>query len=266
METKNIKNKLLDYIEGSLPDNEMLEVKQAIKQDDALFREYDELRIVMEGMDKSPKLDSPEAVGMDFYKMLEGEKEKQKLGALGSTFQVIKNTWNGSITLKIAASVALFLMGYFIDKQIEVKDIQTTEIAQMREEIESTKTLVMLTLLKQQSASERIKAIGYTYDFENADSRVVDALISTLKDDKNVNVRLAATEALAHFAHNPKVVNALLETLPEQTDPEIQIIIIDLLVKMNETRARQPIETLLNEQELIDIVRSKAQEGVSKLL
>ncbi|MBX2841621.1 MAG: HEAT repeat domain-containing protein [Flammeovirgaceae bacterium] len=270
MDNENLKEKLVDFIEGKLSPQEETEIQHLLAKDEELFKEYDQLRIVLESLDNSREIVPDPALSENFYEMLSEEKTKQAsanhLGKFSVVYNSARSIWKNHLLVRIAASITIFLAGYILDKNIQVKQIQTTEIASLKEELESTKTLVMLSLLKQESASDRLQAVNISYEIEEADNQIITALINTLKTDTNDNVRLAACEALGHYIGNPLVINALVATLTQQQDPEIQLVIIALLVKSKEKRAIPQIKTLLETQEVIQTVRNKANEGIGQLL
>jgi len=73
------------------------------------------------------------------------------------------------------------------------------------------KQMVMLSLLKQQSASERLRGVNWSYQIEQPDEQVLSALLRALDSDPNVNVRLAAVDALQQFARRALVKKGLLD-------------------------------------------------------
>ena len=80
-----------------------------------------------------------------------------------------------------------------------------------------------------------------------------------------MNVRLAACQALARFENEPDVRDALIQSLQIQTDPNIQITLIEILVAIKEKRAVVEMKRLAQNQQLLDVVRLKAKEGISRL-
>ena len=127
------------------------------------------------------------------------------------------------------------------------------------------KQLVMLSLLENQSASERIRAVSYAEALPGLDPAVRDALIRTLDGDQNLNVRLAAAEALGRFPGNEAVRQALIGALERQPDPMLQITLIHLLVNMEEKRAARSIEKLIRRDSTPEVVRSLARKGLNAL-
>ncbi len=63
--------------------------------------------------------------------------------------------------------------------------------------------LVALSLLQQQNASDRLRGVNYAYRVEQSDPQVLSALLTTLDHDSNVNVRLAAVDAVRNFTDSP---------------------------------------------------------------
>jgi hypothetical protein len=76
---------------------------------------------------------------------------------------------------------------------------------------------MVLTLISQSSATDRLKAVGYTSELLQADERVIKALLFTLNHDENVNVRLVAVEALSRFAADPGVREGLVRSIAQQS-------------------------------------------------
>ncbi len=167
-------------------------------------------------------------------------------------------------SLRIAAGVALmigsFAAGYiYNNKGGEIPIAQSTPERAMRETLQFQQ--VSLT-----SASERIDAVNQSLKLEELDKELIQLLINTLNFDDNVNVRLAACQALARFESEPAVREGLMQSLKIQTDPTIQITLIELLVMMKEKRASETLEQIAKDKAVMDVVRMKAEEGVATLI
>ena len=123
----------------------------------------------------------------------------------------------------------------------------------------------MFTLLKEDSASVRIKAVNYATEMSNPDQQVIGALISTLNHDKNVNVRLASLYSLAKFSDIQAVRDSLVSSLPKQAEPIIQIVMINLLTENKESKAVKPIEEILSNRNTLPAVKDIARKGLKTL-
>lgn len=116
------------------------------------------------------------------------------------------------------------------------------------------------------SASERIKLISKVSGQIGAGKDVIGSLIQSLNNDNNVNVRLAAAQALYQYAEIPEVRLALVQSLQFQDNPNMQVTLIDMLVKLHEKRALQPMQVMLLRKDLNPIVRFKLIAGIGVLL
>ncbi len=124
---------------------------------------------------------------------------------------------------------------------------------------------ILSARFEQASASERIKLIRTEYDKSGENRGMEQVLIQAMNNDDNVNVRLAAAEALFHFRSDPGVRKALIRSLANQTDPNVQITLIDMLVKMHEKNAITEMRVLLLKKDLNPVVRYKLEDGVGAL-
>jgi len=87
-----------------------------------------------------------------------------------------------------------------------------------------------------------------------------------MNTDDNINVRVAAVEALGNFASNDRVRKALIESLGNQEFPAVQLKLITLMVQLQEKRAVEPLQNIINNNEVIPAVKDEAQYGIFKLM
>lgn len=172
------------------------------------------------------------------------------------------STWG----LRLAASVTLLVLGFAggVAYNNWRSDQASTHLANSAPALEMKKVLAFEQLPKT-SASERIQAVNQSYELSEADQAITQLLVNTLNFDANVNVRLAACQALARFENEPDVRDALIQSLQIQTDPNIQITLIEVLVAIKEKRAVDEMKRLVQNQQLLDVVRLKAKEGIVRL-
>ncbi|NJO91693.1 MAG: HEAT repeat domain-containing protein [Chloroflexia bacterium] len=122
-----------------------------------------------------------------------------------------------------------------------------------------------INLLKNESASQRIKAVNYTEEIQSPSNETIEALINTLETDPSSNVRLAAVYSLSRFKSNKLVKEAFINTLNKQDDPMVQIVIINLLVEMEDVNAVEKLKELLKNKDLHEEVKTQAELGVKIL-
>ena len=73
---------------------------------------------------------------------------------------------------------------------------------------------------------------------------------------------MAAANALTKFANHPLVRNAYLEALKNQKEPSIQITLINILIDIQENRAKILLEEILKEDNNLPVVKEMAKEGI----
>ncbi|MEM9830682.1 MAG: HEAT repeat domain-containing protein [Bacteroidota bacterium] len=169
--------------------------------------------------------------------------------------------WSG----RIAASVAIGLVG-FLGGIWYGQEKTSDEVVALREEFQNMRQTMLLAQLQQASASERIQAIQTSQTTETDNQEVSEALLLTVGTDPNVNVRLAAIEALNTYSEEGKVRTALAQILNEQDHPLVQIAIINQLVIWDEKEAVLELQKLVQSDQVNEIVKQQAEIGISQLL
>jgi len=119
----------------------------------------------------------------------------------------------------------------------------------------------MLSLLQDPSASQRIRAVAYTDEMSNVDRKVIDALFTTLNVDPNVNVRLAALEALVKLSDKPQVREGLVRSISLQESPLMQSAMADAMVKLREKSSVESLQKLLNKKDLNQMVKHNIEKS-----
>lgn len=143
---------------------------------------------------------------------------------------------------------------------------QGQEIQEMHAGVQEQKQTMMLAMLDNPLASERMKAVNYTSDLKEVDKRVIDALLATLNNDPNVNVRLVTLEALAALGNHPEARAGLIKSISTQDSPVIQLAIADVMLKLQEKGSISSFKQLLKQKDLDDEVRQKVKETITKLI
>jgi hypothetical protein len=166
--------------------------------------------------------------------------------------------------IRIAAGVALVLGSFGAGYYSSHRSPAMSFVENSHET--AIKETLKFEQVNQKSASERIDAVNQSLKLKKLDQDLIQLLINTLNFDDNVNVRLAACQALARFENEALVREGLIQSLKIQTDPNVQITLIELLVLIKEKRASQTLEQLSQDNTTMDVVRLKAQEGASKLI
>lgn len=139
------------------------------------------------------------------------------------------------------------------------------EIARLREEVASTRAMVALSLLQQQSATERLRGIDYSGRLASMEPEIVAALLQAVDHDASVNVRLAAIDALSRAAGDPNVLRSLTTSLPRQDSPMVQAALVDYLADAHDRQAVDALRELDAEPMLNPAVRMRTQLALRQL-
>jgi anti-sigma factor RsiW len=183
-----------------------------------------------------------------------------------------KPSWNFIEWLRspfgaVAWSAAILLVGLYAGAQISnrTKPVQSDEIASLHAEVTSMRQLVALSMLQQQSASERLQGVSWSTREDHLDPQVQLALMHTLRSDGSVDVRLAALDALSRHAGQPQVRKGVLEALQEQQSPLVQVALIDQLTEWRDPDVAKRLRMLEQTPNLNPAVKQRAEWALAKL-
>ena len=167
-------------------------------------------------------------------------------------------------SLLAAAAAAVLVVGVTIGRQNATPAIDP-QLAMLRDELRDMRQMVTLSLLQQQSASERLKGVSFTSRIERPGGEVTLALLDALMHDPNVNVRLATIDALKRFAGSEQVRHGAIEALASQTSPLVQIALIDFVVEANGRDAADTLRRLSLDPMLDQAVRGRATKALQQI-
>ncbi|MFN8059819.1 MAG: HEAT repeat domain-containing protein [Vicinamibacterales bacterium] len=172
-----------------------------------------------------------------------------------------------SVAMRSMAAVAAaaligmaFLGGMLVNRRQTAPNLDA-----LHHEVQTMRQMLALSLLQQQSANERLRGLSVTAQLDRPDDAVLTALVATLASDPNVNVRLSAVDALKSFGAEVRVRDGLLDALPRQQSPLVQIALIDSLVDMGERRAVGVFRRLAVDEQANQAVRARAAEALQQL-
>lgn len=242
-----IQEKLIDFLDQSLSEQEMKEIQDCIDQHEECAQELEDMKKLFFDMSEEEMEQPSDSLRMNFEEMLSEEKAKQAPKVINLQE---RTSWKSYI--RVAASILIVASAFAIGTLVG-NDPNDREIERV------------LATIENESASQRIAALNRSEDIQTTDRRVLQAFIDRLLYDKKPSVRLAAVEALAKFASEEMVKVALLKALEKDTDPAIQIELIQALVKIEEKRALTPMKNLLNNEEVPEYVKKEIQYNIYSL-
>ncbi len=214
-----------------------------------------------------PEPDEPK-MQADFQAMLAGYQRAQHsspspLEWLRGWFEM---AWISPLAGRLAFGLVMLLLGWGAGYWFAPRTDGPAPAARVVSAGESGRQDMVLTLISHSSATDRLKAVGYTNELQQADERVIKALLFTLNHDENVNVRLVTVEALFRFAADPVVREGLVRSIPQQESPLVQIALADAMVALHEKQSVVPLRELLRRQGTDEYVKEKLESSIRVLL
>jgi len=175
--------------------------------------------------------------------------------------------WLRPAVAGVMAALALLVVGFSAGRYGTSASAPQpqAQLAEMRTELAGMRQLVVLSMLQQQSATERLQGVSYSTQDAHSDPQILAALVHTLRYDASVDVRLAALDALSRHGNQPQVRTGLLDALQPQQSPLVQIALIDLLVELHDAGARDQLQRFQQDLHLDPSVRQRAAWALSKL-
>lgn len=255
-----VEEKIMDYLEDNLTDAERLALAAHLRQCPNCRTALEQTTNFLKLTDSIKwELPSP-ALRQSFDSMLEEEKKIQPIKPAASVIGIYRKN-----ILRVAAVLLLVAGSYWIGTH---SSDQTADnrISKMEEQLQEMKTEMTLALLNNPSASKRIQAVNYSEELQVPDKKLLQAIISRLHHDDNVNVRMAAAEALWKFREEELVKQALIKSLETEKNPDVQILVIQFLSETQEKRAVQPMKKLLVQPDLEPYVKDQLTNGLKRII
>jgi hypothetical protein len=246
----------------SLSSAEEIELEAHLGSCQACREEAGRLEILWRNLGAVRSSDEPDSsLRVRFYETLAAYRDGASAGSGG------RMRWN--LAGQIAAGIALLLGGLGLGYNWRSSQNASAELTQLRGEVGTMRQLVALSLMQQQSASERLRGVSWAYQVEPPDTEVLKALVAAVNHDPNVNVRLAAVDALRPYASSPATrpmtADAAIEALSHETEPIVQVALIDLLVDLKLKPAEQTLRRVASDASADAGVRERAHWALERI-
>jgi anti-sigma factor RsiW len=271
MNCEEIGELLPDYLQGRLSSDDAGVVEKHLSQCAACGEEaalWKKLALLSEEQ-PSPAMESRFKAMLESYQ--EGRWEKTSLAAENRKIPVPMLWGLGNWRQLPAAGIVwacLFLVcGYFIGKHADrgTDAAAQAQINEMRQELGATRQMVALSMLQQQSASQRLEGVSWSTRLPEPDPKVMSALLHTVRFDNSVDVRLAALDALGRYADRPEVRRELVDVLQTTQSPMVQVALIDLLVDLHDKSAVPQFKKFQQDPHVNPTVKKRVDWGIQQL-
>lgn len=229
-----------DYLAGRMTRDEAREFEQSLDGDDRSAIE------VWEKLGELPMERPSPAVRQRFQQILQRESRP-------------KMQW-----IPWAMAAALFAGGFFAGR-ITPSLNPPEDVTALRQEVRTLREAVIVSMLRQDSASDRLRGVQTSTTLNRPEPEVTAALMETLRRDPNVNVRLAAVDALKRLGSDASVRADLAGSLSAGDSPLVQIALIDAIVDLRDRKAAPALRQLGASSEVDKLVKERAKLALERI-
>ncbi len=262
MNCKEIKHFIADYQDNNLSHGTKILVEKHIENCLSCSQIYQEFDLLIDAINQVQEELPDNDLELSFNKML--AKEELALKMSKSIVLKPKNKAYKSV-LHVAAALLLMISCYLLGNY-NGNVSNAKEIAALEQEKTEMQTIATLSLLENESASKRLQAVSYAKAIAKPDNEILKVLIAKMNNDKRTNVRLAAANALAKFAENTSVRQALVKALETEENVNMQIELIQVLVDIQEKRAIPAMQKLLQNTETPTYVKDQINSELKQII
>lgn len=257
----------MEYLSDSLDEIERQEFERFISGHPEYQEQFDRLSETWGRLDLMRATEPSERMDDRFFTMLQEEIGK----AEGSRPK--RQPWWSSLSAvlwkpQVAYGLLLLVIGLGFGYLIKIdnsKAIPETKVVD-NQEMQEVREQLVLTLLEQPSANKRLQGISEVNNIQKIDDKVIGALLQTLNNDTNVNVRLAAIESLTNYLDNPTVREGLVQSIVKQDSPIVQVTLANLMVALQEKESIEPFKTLMRTKDLDTSVKQKLESSIKSII
>lgn len=252
------------YLQGTLTDQEQRELNKLVDSGEIDLLDIKEMESLYKRMDTIDVPEPSPSLSLRFYNMLE-EKKQQR-----SNWPDSLNRWLDRLRAQfrihyLAYAFSIFIVGLLIGDLYAPISKQDEQVERLSTQVNQLREMMMISLLDDSSPIERLKAVNISNEIRSVDSRVTEALLHTLNNDSNINVRLAAVEALVRHGSNPEVRRGLVNSITRQESPIVQSALADAMLQLQEPQSVDEFKKLLDQNELDSTVRNKLENTIAAL-
>lgn len=272
MECKKYREKFTAFLTDTLNQTERSDIENHLEGCADCRKEFEAVRKIWDLMGEIPQPEPSESMRTNFDAMLTTFREVSviKRNPTADWINKIHDYWVLQAQPRLAFNLLLVAAGmfggYILHQPDQSAISYNQKIDSLSSQVSEVKQVMMLSLLNDPSASQRIRAVSYTDEISNVDLKVIAALFTTLNEDPNVNVRLATLEALVRLSPEPRVREGLVRSINLQESPLMQSAIADAMVRLQEKSSVQSLQKLLNKKDLNQMVKINIEKSIQKLI
>ncbi|MCE7994217.1 MAG: HEAT repeat domain-containing protein [Roseivirga sp.] len=256
---------ITDYIDGTLTVDREREFRQYVDEGHIVMEEVEAMKQMQGVITLAERPEPTEAMSEGFYQMLAEAKGTERpdpsagfLSQLSQAFftTVFGRMAFGGLLLVVGVMAGMNFGGGSADSEI---GMLTQQVAEMQE-------TMMISMLKEESVTERLKGVQISNELPRSNTKVTDALFMTLNGDESTNVRIAALQVLEGYADDPVIREGLINSISQQESPLMQVALAELMVELQEKKSIDQFKQLLESENTPEEVKSTLEESIGKIM
>jgi anti-sigma-K factor RskA len=269
MGCEDINTLMIEYIDGALNDEDARRVDEHLSSCEDCRAEMANMKSLLMKLDDFEMEEPSENLKRNFQSMVDSYSlgmNNRKIPWHEAVGNWIESWWPKRPLIQFVTTVAVLIIGLVTGLNISYKTGSKNDIAQLKTGMNQLNKVVMTSLLNQSSAADRISGLSKTGQLKNVDNQFYSTLLLLLNSDPNVNVRLAAVNALTNFVDNEYVRRELVISLGLQSSPLVQVSLIDLLASIKEADSSSTLIRMINNPEVNEQVKERARKALKQFI
>ena len=252
------------YNEGNLSNDEQELLEKWIEDGIINLQQLEDVQLISQEI-PTTEIEVDYTLDAKFYALLETEKLKLTSELKNKT---LVEWWNSlwQYNYQWGYGLMLLVIGLGLGYWVLPNRSTSNHVNQLTSEVQQLKELMMLTMIEQNSSTDRLKAVSLTTKMDTVSEKVAVALINVLQNDENTNVRLAAVDVLALYTSEPKIREALINSIAHQESPLVQLALAELMVAINEKKAIDPLNNIIENENTPDEVKKELQSALQAII
>lgn len=270
MKCQELRELIPDYLTKQLPADAYPQFEAHLKRCDDCRSQLEQMESAWTKLGELPDAEPGPQLRSSFYAMLEEEKRRLRRANRGSLLERFEkrlaSVWPSRPALQMATAALCMIIGAAAGIGLKSDSGGNGDLLQLHSEVEEMRQMVSLSLLNQNASSERLRGVNLSTQVDKPSDALLTSLTNTLESDPNVNVRLAAVDALAAFRDEPGVVDAAVQALAQEPSPIVQIALIDFLIAVQEKKSLEALKNFIQLKNVDPTVKEHAREKISVVM
>ncbi len=262
MEKERINELVSRFNAGHASEDDVRQIEALIESGEIELHELNDLGRLEERVHNMATPTPSSDLDARFYQMLALQKSAKRSFSWRRLF-----TWPQLAPHLAIASVTLLIGlfgGYLLRPVVNGADKEQMQV--LSQQVSDLKEMMMLSMLERESATDRLKAVSLSQDIQEASSKVTAALIQTLNNDENINVRLAALDALRAYSRDSNVRQELIRSISRQESPLVQVALAELMVQLQAKSSVTELEKIVESDRTPEEVKKKIKQSIDILI